>query len=515
MKHYDVIVIGTGSGNIVTDAALDSGLKVAQIERAKFGGTCLTKGCIPTKIMVTAADFIRESQQAHKIGVNRGDASISWDMLSKRVWHKIDESEAILEEYLKEDNLDVYQGTAYFVADKILRVEYLDGRLSEELTADTIVLAVGARSKKLEIKGLKEVDFITSEDFFGEKWTKEAYNSIAIIGAGAIGCEFAHFFSSIGTKVTVLAKDRILAKADEDISKHLARRYDALGIDVLLNNQLLEVQSFGKQKKLCLKDKFGKEKELVVDEILVAIGVMPNSDLLKLENTNIKTGPGNWVLTNEFLETSVEGIYAIGDINGHGQFRHKANYEADILVHNLFPKALPEGQIDDLKSKEKRFARYDYIPAVTFTYPQVAQIGYTEKEARELAKRNGWEIRCGIQHYSEIAKGYAIGIESGEMEDGFVKVVVDVNSKKILGVHIVGEQASILLQPFASLLASGEITLIPYHTEIASSETKRYREMQYTRYLDPHKITSITESMTAHPSLTELVMWTQYFVPMK
>lgn len=514
MKKYDVIVIGTGAGNIVTDAALDSGLKVAQIERGKFGGTCLTRGCIPTKVMVTAADFIRESENAHKIGIGVCQAQIDWQLLTKRVWDKINESKDILKEYLNEKNLDVYQGTAFFVDDKVLKVEYLDGSLSEEITADKIIIAAGARSRKLKVKGLDEVGYLTSEAFFGSKWPKKPYESLAIIGGGAIGCEFAHFFSSVKTKVSLITKDRLLPKADKDISKHLQKMYKKLNIDLKIDYEIVEIKKQDNKKLLVLKTTQGELQELLVDEILVAIGVVPNTDLLKLENTNIALDKGNWIKTNEFLETSVGGVYAIGDINGHGQLRHKANYEADILVNNLFPKALPDGQVE-LCCVERRFARYEYTPAVTYTYPQVAQIGYTQTEAEALAQKNNWNVKVGYQNYSQTAKGYAMGFEDGDLDDGFVKVVVDVNSKQILGVHIIGEQASILLQPFASLLATGEIKLEVYNQEITSKKTQALRDSNYKRYLDPQKITSITESMTAHPSLSEVVMWTQYFVPMK
>lgn len=513
MKKYDVIVIGTGAGNIITDAALDSGLKVAQIEKGKFGGTCLTKGCIPTKVMVSVADFIRESQKVNKIGIEIGEAKVNWDLLTTRVWAKINESKDILNEYLQEENLDVYQGTGFFIEDKVLKVQYFDGSFSEAITAEIIVIAAGARSRILNIKGLNEAGFITSEEFFGSKWPSKPYDSLAIIGAGAIGCEFAHFFSSVGTKVSLISKGALLPKADADISKQLNAMFNDLAIDLKLDYDILEVSKVGNQKLLKLKFNDTIE-EILVDEILMAAGLVSNSDILKLTNTNIKLTADGWIKTNEFLETSVKGVYAIGDINGYAQLRHKANYEADILVNNLFPKAVALGQID-LENVERRFVSYENVPSVVYTYPQVAQIGYSEKEARSLAKANNWDIRVGYQNYSETAKGYAMGYEENDIDDGFVKVIIDVNSKRILGVHIIGEQASVLLQPFVSLMMSGDIKLKVYNEDIGFEDTLKLRKQGYTRYLDPKKITSITETMVAHPSLSEVVMWTQYFVPMK
>lgn len=518
MKKYDVIVIGTGAGNIVTDAALDSGLKVAQIEKGKFGGTCLTRGCIPTKVMVTVADFIRENEKVKKIGLETEKIKINWEKISERIWSKINESKDILDEYKLEENLDVYEGTGFFIKDKVLQVKYNSGGISEEITADKIILAAGARSRRIDdIDGAREVGYITSEDFFGNKFPKKPYKSLIIVGGGAIGTEFAHFFASLGTKVTLIqSRDRLIPRADTSISNHLGKIFSKLGINLKFNSEILNFKLDNKEKVLVVKNKLnGEVSEIKAEEILVSAGVIPNTDLLELKNTNIALDKFGWIKTNEFLETSVDGIYAIGDINGHGQLRHKANYEADILVNNLFPKALPEGQIEDGKKADRRFARFENIPAVVYTYPQVAQVGYTEEEAEKLAKEKKWDIRVGYNYYSSTAKGYALGYNEDDEDDGFVKIIVDVNTKKILGAHIIGTEASLLLQPYATMLATGDIEHVIYEAEIGSEETMRMRARKYSRFLDPQKITSITEAVTAHPSLSEVAMWTQYFVPMK
>ena len=164
---------------------------------------------------------------------------------------------------------------------------------------------------------------------------------------------------------------------------------------------------------------------------------------------------------------------------------------------------------------ERRFARFDIIPAVVYTYPQIAQVGYTEETARELAEEKKWDIRVGYNYYSSTAKGYAMGYNEGEDEDGFVKVIIDVKTKKILGAHIIGSEASLLIQPYATMLATGNVEHIIFEPEIGTEQTMRMRSKKYSRFLDPQKVTSITESVTAHPALTEVAMWTQYFVPMK
>ena len=245
MKKYDVIVIGTGAGNILTDAALDSGLKVAQIEKDKFGGTCLTKGCIPTKVMVTAADMIRNNEE----------------VLSRRVWQKIDESKEIVEEYKQEKNLDVYEGRAFFVRDKVLQVEYNQGGFSEEITADIIVLAAGARSRRIKLQGMETTSYLTSEYIFGASWPQKPYKSLIIVGAGAIGTEFAHAFSSFGTKVTVVQfEDRLLPKMDKDISKYLGERFADLGIKVHYNQISKKITQKDGEKVLQIEDKRVKSR---------------------------------------------------------------------------------------------------------------------------------------------------------------------------------------------------------------------------------------------------------------
>ena len=222
MKQYDIIVVGTGGATIVADAALKKGLKVAIIEKGKFGGTCLTRGCIPTKVMVTAANAIQETEEFKKIGVNVGSATMDWDTVSKRTWHKIDESAGIYDYYNAYDNVDVYRGAASFVSDKVMNIHLNDGSGIEEITAPTIILGTGGYSSVPNVPGLQESGFLTSESLFGDKFPKKPYKSLAVLGAGPIGVEFAHVFDSAGTKVTILQHNvRLVPKEDADISEHL------------------------------------------------------------------------------------------------------------------------------------------------------------------------------------------------------------------------------------------------------------------------------------------------------
>lgn len=500
MKKYDVVVIGTGAANIVLDAALNQGLQCAQIEKGRFGGTCLTRGCIPTKVMATAADYIREIEELPKIGVEVAPASMNWEVVSQRVWQKINESNDILTYYQAQDNLDVYQGTGYFTGEKIVQVTMNDGTISEEFTADKIFIAIGARPKLLHIAGLEQTGYLTSETLFGKKYPKKPFKSLVIIGGGPIGTEFAHIFASAGTKVTLVQHNvRLLPKEDEEISAQLLRNLRKSGIDVLLNHKPTNARIENGKKVLTLMEKStGETTEIHAEEIMISAGIQPNTDTLHLENTSIETDDRGWIVTNEFLETSAKDIWAFGDINGEAPFRHKANYEADIVAHNLFSGHQPN---------DWRWARYDIVPSVTYAFPQVAHVGLTEHQALKA----GYEIVTAKHYYSSTAKGFALGFNPGDEQDGFVKIIVDKTTSTILGIHIIGPQSSILLQPFVNLMNAGETKIVPINDHIASNTVKKLRESRIIRNLAPHSVISVGETMTPHPSLSEVIMWIQYY----
>lgn len=500
MKKYDVVVIGTGSANIVLDAALQQGLTCAQIEKGRFGGTCLTRGCIPTKVMATAADYIREIEELPKIGVEVSRAHMNWEVITQRVWQKINESNKILTDYQATDNLDIYQGTGYFTAEKILKVTMNDGTVSEEFTADKIFIAVGARPHLPHITGLEQVGYLSSETLFGEKYPKKPFKSLIILGGGPIGTEFAHIFAAAGTKVTLVQQNvRLLLKEDEEISAQLLKGVRKSGINVLVNHKTTNVRVENGEKVVTLVEKTtGEITEIHAEEIMISAGIQPNTDTLHLENTSIETDSRGWIVTNEFLETSVAGIWAFGDVNGEAPFRHKANYEADIVAHNLFSGHQPP---------DWRWARYDIVPAVTYTFPQVAHVGLTEDQAIKA----GYEAATAKHYYSSTAKGFALGFNPGDEQDGFVKIIVDKKTNTLLGIHIIGPQSSILLQPFVNLMNAGATKITPVNDHIASATVKELRESRIIRNLDPRSVISVVETMTPHPSLSEVIMWIQYY----
>ena len=279
----------------------------------------------------------------------------------------------------------------------------------------------------------------------------------------------------------------------------MLNNYRERGINVLLNQDTVEIRQEDGLKVVVTKDRTtGEITETKVEEILVAAGIHPAVEELHLENTGIETRPKGWIKTNEFLETSVDGIYALGDVNGESAFRHRANYEADIIAHNLFYATSED---------DYRWARYDTLPKVTFSYPEIGSVGLTEAEAIKA----GYNVGVGKNFYSSTAKGYAMGINPGDVNDGFVKIVVDKDTNHILGMHVVGPQASILFQPYVNLMNSGVTPLTAINEEIASERTKRLREKGITREMDPRSVITVGETMSPHPSLVEVIMWTQVY----
>ena len=499
MQHYDVIVIGTGAANIVTDAALAQGLHVAIVERGSFGGTCLNRGCIPTKVMVTAANRIREIRESRRIGVTAENIRLDWDVLSKRLWKKIGESDGIKSYYEKFPNCGIYCGTAAFAAPHTISVTLNSGG-NVMLTADKIIVATGAHTNIPSLPGLEEVGYVTSESFFGSAYPEKAYGSLILLGGGPIGCEFAHIFNAAGTDVTLIQHNiRLLPREEPSISAHILHSFRRYGIDVKLNQEPVSVTRRGRLKVITCRDRTtGKLREISAEEIFVASGIKPATDLLCLAKGSVRMDKRGYIETNEFLETTSEGVWALGDVNGRAPFRHKANYEAEILAHNLFSHHTPETW---------RWADYDAVPAVTYTYPETAHVGLTEADAIQ----RGFDVKTAMHRYSSTAKGYALGYEPGDEDDGFLHLVVDRKTRTILGAHIVGPEASILIQPFINAMMGGTHTLQPVHEDIASPTVRSLRNKHRFRTLPPNSIDAFNECMTPHPSLSELVMWTRYY----
>ena len=467
---FDLVVIGTGAGLTVAERAAQEGLRVAVVEKGKFGGTCLTRGCIPSKMLVYPADLLREAQRAHKVGIHYDPPRIDWDQISRRVWEQIDVSKGIQESFSKIPNVTLFLGEGRFTGPNAMSVRLNVGG-EAQLEGKQFLIAAGARNWLPPVEGIEETGYLTYESFFGDKYPEKPWKSLAIVGGGVIAAEFAHIFAAMGTQVTIIGRNRqLLPGEDAEIARLVHWQFEDFGIRVLIDHEVVRMQPGKAGKEIVARERSSGELVTVsAQEVLIAAGVVPQTDTLDLPLAGVQTDAQGWIKADEYLLTSSPHIYALGDIIGGHLFRHKANYEADILMHNLFSSGEP-----------RRAADYRATPWTVFCYPQVGHVGLTEQQVRN----KGAKYYCARYRYSYIASGIAMGYKDDDGDNGMVKLLLD-EELHILGVHIAGFQAGALVQPFVYLMNAGE------RLTDAKAGT----------------IEPLTRSMVIHPTLSELAAW--------
>jgi mycothione reductase len=425
MKTYDVIVVGSGSGGEIVDAAVSHGKMVAWVDKGPLGGTCLNVGCIPSKILIHPADRIMEILEAKKLGITAEIKNIDFQAIMQRVQPPIQESHKAMEHGISHaESLDYYKDVGHFIEDYTLQVS------GKEIKGEKIFLGSGARPLIPPIKGLDSISYLTNENVFT---LKEKPESMVIIGGGYIAVEFAHFFSAVGTKVTMFQRgNRLIPNAEPEITELLKKQLEKR-MQIYLNTEVLEIQKQGPTLTVKGKDSVsGEDITASAGQIFVAAGRKSNADLLKVENTGVHTDAQGYIQANEYLETSKENIWAFGDAIGKAMFKHVANEEAVVAWRNAF-------------HEKKTKMDYQVIPYAVFTYPEIAAVGMTEAEAKKHH-----EILVGSARYADVAKGDAM------MEyDGFAKAIVDKQTGKILGFHIIGPYAPMLIQEVINGMALG------------------------------------------------------------
>ncbi len=456
MTHYDLIVIGTGAGMNVASRAYSNGLKVAVIDKDPLGGTCLNRGCIPSKVWTTAADAIREAEHAEGIGVKMRVESTDYPLIRERTWEIVLDGRNSMERGVKATpDFHFYNDVAEFVGDRRLSVG------GKEISADRVVIASGARPSIPPIQGLEEVGYLTNRNIFE---LKRLPRSILVVGGGYIAAEFGHFLAAMGTEVTILGRnERLLPREDREVSEAVLRGMRR-HMRVYVNYEVLQASRAGKLKQLVARDRgTGKTYAFKAEEVLIAAGRRSNADLLKPWNSGVEVDEQGWVKTNDHLETTREGIWAMGDAVNRGQFRHTANYHSDVVWQNAFT---------DHKVKLREHA----IPSAVFTWPQVGSVGLTEEAALE----RGLHVHVGKERYYDTAKGFAL-----REEEGFAKVVVDAGTNRILGAHVVGPQASVLVQLVVDLMNAGDMTFRPLvytqviHPALSEVVTRAFANLQH------------------------------------
>lgn len=416
MKHYDAIVIGAGQGGTPLSKKLaNKGLKTAIIERQFVGGTCINYGCTATKTMISSARMMHLAKKSESFGVSIKHAEINFKKIIKRKNKIVEDFRKSAEDGLrKTKNLDLIFGEASFISNKELKIVLRDGG-EETFTAEKIFINTGCRANIPQIEGLATVSYLDSTSIMKLHKLPE---HIIIIGAGYIALEFGQMFRRFGSKITILEhSERFLSREDEDAANEIKKFLEDEGIKILTNYAVKKVASTNKKITVSVISN-EKEKKINGSHILIAAGRTPNSDALQLQNTNIKTDKRGHIVVNEKLETNVEGIYALGDINGGPEFTHISYNDYIIVYKNLFENG-----------NETTCNRM--VPYCMFTDPQLGRIGLNEDEAKKQNKN---------YKLAKLPMDYvARAIETNETT-GFMKAIVNADTKQILGATVIGEQ---------------------------------------------------------------------------
>lgn len=457
-KSYDVVVIGTGPGGYETAIrATQLGLKTAVVEKNKLGGVCLNIGCIPTKALLKSAEIMEAMTHAADYGLSvDGAPKPDFPKVIERSRGAADKMNKGVGFLMKKNKIDVLFGRGKLTGKGKISIEpstNMDGDEigeKQDVEAKHIIVATGARAREIPPLPLDGEKIISYSEAMLQT---EQPESMLVAGGGAIGVEFAYFYSSMGTDVTIVEMlDRLVPIEDADVSKELARAFKKAGINTLTSATVENVDTSGKKCKVTVKTSEGEES-FEVDQVLSAVGVTGNVEDLGLEDLGVKVEKGA-IEVDEFYRTNVEGIYAIGDVAGPPWLAHVASHEGIVCVEKI-------------AGENPEPVNYNNVPACTYCQPQIASVGYTE----EAAKEAGYEVKVGKFPFTASGKAAAVG-----HTEGFVKVVFDAKYGEFLGCHIIGYDATEL---------------------IAEVVTARMLETTY------HEV---MEAMHPHPTMSEGVM---------
>jgi len=477
MKTFDLIVIGTGSAMDIVDAVIrgDASIRIAVIDKDEPGGICLTRGCIPSKILLYSAELVRTMERGEEFGIDVDMKGVDFRKVMDRMRDVIYRDINMIREGLSQSkNIAYYRATAEFIAPYRIKVG------DDIITSKMILLCTGSRPMIPAIKGLEKIDYLTSDTVLK---MNQLPKSIAIVGGGYIAAEYGHFFSAMGSKVTIIGRNQQFLPDEEPEVSALAKRELQKHMEIITGHEVVEADrtSTGDKRLVAINSESGERIEIRAEEVLVAAGRASNADILRPEKGGIRVDSEGWIVVNEYMETSQSNVWALGDADGKYQFKHVANYEALVVYYNAI-----------LKKRLK--ADYHAIPHAVFTYPEIASVGFREKEALERYGRD--KVLIGIHRYQETAKGEAMGVK-----DYFVKVIVERGTTKILGAHIIGPHASILIHEIINLMYTYEQNALPIingmHIHPALSEVveKAFRSLmlpeQYHHLIEHHYELSI------------------------
>ncbi|OKS88561.1 mercuric reductase [Mucilaginibacter polytrichastri] len=431
MKHYDAIVIGAGqAGSPLCRKLANAGKKTLMIEKRWIGGTCVNDGCTPTKAMVASAKAAYMAKHSDDLGVHIDGFHVNMKQVKKRKDEIVMQSRSGGQKAIETtENLDLLFGEASFTGPKTIKVKRNDGG-EEEVQADLIFLDAGATPMIPDIEGLKDIDYLTSTSILD---LEEVPEHILIIGGNYVALEFAQMFHRFGSKISVLERgERIMAKEDEDISDELKKILVEEGLDIYTEAQVhkFEKTATGIKASAVIA---GEKKEFTCSHVLLAAGRKPLTEALNLDKTGVELNEKGFIKVNDKLETNVPGIYALGDVNGGPAFTHIAYNDYTIVYRNLV-----EGTNYNTTDRP--------LPYCMFTDPQLGRVGLTEKQARE----QGYAIKIATLPMKHVARAIEVGDTRGMM-----KAVVDVKTKEVLGVAILGAEGGEIMSVMQMAIEGG------------------------------------------------------------
>ena len=420
---YDVIVIGSGGGTKIAGPAAESGMKVAFIEEDAVGGTCLNRGCIPSKMIIHPAETAETIRRAGRLDIRvPGNVDIDFRALVTRTSETVDAtSRELRERYAASPNIDFHAGRARFVADDTVRVNETD------LSAPRIFIATGTAPAVPSIPGLAGTPFMTSREALRRT---DLPQRLVVIGAGYIAVELGYAYAAAGSDVHFVVRSRFLRAEDHDVAEEFERVFTRRH-RTHKGYAPVAVTYADEQFGVLCRNENGDERTVSGDALLVATGVSPCTRDLGLENTGVRTDEQGFIIVDECLRTDVPGVYALGDVVGNYLFRHTVNYEGEYLVRTAFSDS-PPPTLD-----------YGPVPHAVFSHPQVAGVGQTEEQLRDA----GVEYVVGKATYEDSTPGMA-----RRSDHGFVKLLVERGSRKLLGAHIIGDEASDMIHLFIVLM---------------------------------------------------------------
>lgn len=423
----DLLVIGGGPGGYVAALyAAKKGLNTVLVEREKLGGTCLNVGCIPTKALVKSSEVYKDTLLGEEFGFEIENIKVNMNKVIDRK-DKIRENLVSGIDYLlSKNNVRVIKGDASFLDDKIIVAKR--GKDEYKIEAKNIIVATGSKISKINIKGIDLPFVLNSKSALDNKNLPE---SITIIGGGVIGMEFAFIYSNFGVKVNVVEyMDRLLTMVDDDISEEIKNIARLNGINIYTSSKVTKIEQSENGDAIVFFENEGKEKYLISENVLVAIGREPNMDGLNIEKTGIELNErGKGIKVDNTLKTNVPGIYAIGDVNNKMQLAHVASHQGIIAVDNIL--------------SEDKEMKYDCVPNVIFTAPEIASVGLTERECIEK------KINIKVSKFPFSANGKALTM--GESR-GFIKIIKDIDNDKIVGASLIGADASSLISTLTVII---------------------------------------------------------------